>query len=239
MIRTLPLEATTFRALVNRRRTIGLVLFAALPVVTALLGRIAGSRGDVEELLGGSVVAVCLPLIALVFGVSALGTELEDGTAIYILSKPVPRWRIVLAKAAVAGLLTIALVLPATVIAGVVGRVATGDTFAFGVAVVAGALAYTALFVALSVLTSRALIVGLAYVLVWEGIMSGLLEGTLFLSIREATTAVAVALSANPFLEESALDLQTAIIVLVGAVLGGLALASLRLASYEVKGGAD
>jgi ABC-2 type transport system permease protein len=239
MIRSLPLESTTFRALVNRRRTIALVLLAALPVVIAILARIAGSRGDVEELLGGSVVAVCLPLIALVFGVSALGTELEDGTAIYILAKPVPRWRIVLAKAVVAGLLTISLVLPATLIAGLVGRVSVGDTLAFGVAVVGGALAYTALFVALSVLTSRALIVGLAYVLVWEGIMSGLLEGTLFLSIREATMAVAVALSSNPFLAESALDAPTAILVLGGAIVGGLALAAFRLASYEVKGGAD
>ena len=237
MMRTLPLEMSTLRALLTRRRTVLLVLLAALPVLIALLGRIAGGRGDVEELLGGSVVGVCLPLIALVFGVSALGTELEDGTAVYFLVKPVPRWRIVLAKAAVAAALTLALTVPATVLAGLVGRVSVNDTLAFAVAVVGGGLAYTSVFVALSVITSRALFLGLAYVLIWEGILSGLLEGSLFLSIREATLAVATELSSDPFLGRSALDITTALVVLGGAILGGLAIASLRLASYELKGG--
>jgi len=237
MMRTLPLEAATLRALVTRRRTVLLVLLAALPVLIALLGRIAGGAGDAEDLLGGSVVGVCLPLIALVFGVSALGAELEDGTAVYFLVKPIPRWRIVLAKAAVAGGLTLALVLPATIVAGLIGRVSVADTVAFAVAVIGGGLAYTSLFVALSVLTTRALVLGLAYVLVWEGILSGLLEGSLFLSIREATLAVAVEVSGSRFLDRSALDAPTALLVLGAAILGGLALATVRLMDHEFKGG--
>ncbi len=237
MMRTLPLETSTLRALLTRRRTILLVLLAGLPVLIALLGRIAGGRGDVEELLGGSMVGVALPLIALVFGVSALGSELEDGPAVYVLVKPVPRWRIVLAKAAVAGALTLALTVPATVLAGLIGRVSVNDTLGFAGAVAVGGLAYTSVFVALSVITSRALFLGLAYVLIWEGILSGLLEGSLFLSIREATLAIATELSSDPFVARSALDMPTALLVLGGAILGGLAIASVRLARYEVKGG--
>ena len=45
----------------------------------------------------------------------------------------------------------------------------------------------------MSAFTSRALLLGLAYVLIWEGVLSGLLEGTQFLSIRQATLGLAAA----------------------------------------------
>ena len=56
-----------------------------------------------------------MPLLALVFGTAALGSELEDGTAVYLMVKPMPRWRILLAKMVVGAGLTVALVFPATV----------------------------------------------------------------------------------------------------------------------------
>ena len=40
-------------------------------------------------LLDGLVVTTLLPLAALVYGTAALGAEIEDGTAVYLLSKPV------------------------------------------------------------------------------------------------------------------------------------------------------
>ena len=48
------------------------------------------------------IVGLTLPLTALVIGTAALGQDLEDGTATYLLSKPIPRWRIVIEKAAAA-----------------------------------------------------------------------------------------------------------------------------------------
>ena len=58
--------------------------------------------------------------------------------------------------------------------------------------------AYACAFVALSAFTGRALIIGLAYTLIWEGILAGLLEGTRFLSIRQATLGIAAGLSEPP-----------------------------------------
>ena len=52
-------------------------------------------------------------------------------------------------------------------------------------------------FTALGVVTSRALVVGLAYTLLWEGVLAGLLEGTRFLSIRQGTLGVAAALTGD------------------------------------------
>ena len=64
-------------------------------------------------------------------------------------------------------------------------------------AALVGGSAYAAAFVTLSVFTSRAFLVGLAYVLIWEGVLSGLLEGTRFLSIRQATLGSRGALGVN------------------------------------------
>ena len=92
----------TVRALVNRRRTLLMLLLASAPVLIALLIRVAGRPVDPERLAGnildGLVLRTVLPLIALVFGTAALGSELEDGTATFLFTKPVPRWKIVLAK---------------------------------------------------------------------------------------------------------------------------------------------
>ena len=70
-------------------------------------------------------------------------------------------------------------------------------TLAFAVACLVGGSAYAVAFMALSVFTSRAFLLGLAYVLIWEGVLSGLLEGTKFLSIRQATLGLAAALGAD------------------------------------------
>ena len=43
----------------------------------------------------------------------------------------------------------------------------------------------------LSVFTSRALIAGLVYVFIWEGLINGLFAGTRLLSVRHYTLAVA------------------------------------------------
>ena len=41
-----------------------------------------------------------MPLVALILGTAAIGSEIDDGTAVYLMIKPIPRWRIALAKIA-------------------------------------------------------------------------------------------------------------------------------------------
>ena len=111
MIRAIAL--VTARGLVARRRFALLLLLALLPVGIGLLVRLAADAGDAEdwtlrtiELL---VVRAVLPLVALVLGTTALGAELEDGTAIHLLTRPVARWRIVAGKLLAAAPVAIAL----------------------------------------------------------------------------------------------------------------------------------
>ena len=124
------------------------MLLAGLPVLLGLLVYLRGGRPDVDRVLDILVVRTVMPLVALVLGTAALGSEIEDGTAVYLLAKPIPRWRIALAKILVAAGLTAALVVPSVVLTGLlIGRgssEAIGVTLAFAVACFVGGSAYAA-----------------------------------------------------------------------------------------------
>jgi ABC-2 type transport system permease protein len=225
----------TLRALLGRRRTVLLALLAALPVLVALLARISGRTPD-EATLFDAMVRTVLPLVALVFGTSALGSELEDGTAVYILAKPIRRSQVILAKAAVAGSLTGGLVVASTLASGILAGGTLATTLGFAVAAAVAAFAYVALFLAASVFTGRALILGLIYTLVWEGALAGILEGTKQFSIREATLSLAAALAPTGSGIQGGLELGGAVGLLVVVIAGGLALATWRLVRWEVRG---
>ncbi|MCC6382527.1 MAG: ABC transporter permease [Dehalococcoidia bacterium] len=194
-----PVAQLTLRLLLNQKRTVLLAVLALVPVLLAAVFR----WGSFEEhpadwasnrLMAQIIVAALLPLAALIFGTAALGSEIDDGTAVYLLAKPIPRWRVVVSKLVVAWLVTVAFVLMATVVAGVLALAGEGHALVvvgFAVAVIAGALAYCTVFLALSVATSRAFLAGLVYVFIWEGLVTGLFEGTRVLSIREYTLGLA------------------------------------------------
>ncbi|MEA2610625.1 MAG: hypothetical protein QOG32_351, partial [Chloroflexota bacterium] len=75
---------------------------------------------------------------------------------------------------------------------------------------------------------------GLGYTLIWEGVLAGLLEGTKFLSVRQATLGVAAALGVK-LRDPLAPAVSVAVIAIVLG--GGFALASWRLARFEIRGG--
>jgi ABC-2 type transport system permease protein len=239
MIARAPLIHVTLRGVLGRRRTWLMVLLVALPIGVALLIRLGGGQPNAQTILDTLIVRTVMPLLALVLGTSVLGSELEDGTAVYLMVKPVPRWRILLAKMVVGAGITAALVFPATVatalLTGGRGALSVPESVGFALAVAAGGVAYACAFVTLSAYTGRALILGLCYVLIWEGILAGLLEGTRFLSIRQATlglTASVTGATSRP----APLDPSIAIGVLVVVVVGAFLLGTYRLSRFEVRG---
>ena len=231
---------TTLRGVLDRRRTWLMALLAAVPVIVALVFVVAGGQRIGNSILDNLVVRTVLPLIALVFGTAVLGSELEDGTIVYLLTTPVRRLRMVLGKGLVAAGVTAALMVPATFATALLAA-QVNDRFAgvapgFAVAVGIGGAAYALVFMTASLFTARALAFGLGYVLIWEGILSGLLAGTQGFSIRQATLSIAASLSGwEP--NEPPMELGSAIVVLAGAIVGSLAISTWRLSRYEVRGG--
>jgi ABC-2 type transport system permease protein len=233
------LADVTLRALLGRRRTLLMLLLAGMPVLLGLLVR--ANDADVDALgatLDGFVVRIVLPLIALVFGTASLGSELDDGTAVHILTKPIDRWKIIVTKILVAGTLTAAMVVPSTILGGLLmggsGSATVGVTFAFAIATLIGSYVYVAIFLVLSVATSRGLIIGLAYALIWEGLLGGLLPGTQILSVREYLGGIAGAIDPRA-VTDSAVGSSGFIYVVVALVLA-IVIGSVRLSTYEVRG---
>ncbi|MFD2765768.1 ABC transporter permease [Micromonospora eburnea] len=226
----------TARGLFGRRRFLLLLPLPALLLALAIISRSVGVHPSQwgTPVLVGLGLAVVLPVVALIVGTGVLGAEIDDGTVVHILTKPLPRWQIVLPKLAVATGVSAATVAVPLYVAGVLA-----DSVRLGLALAAasalGALAYSALFLALSLVTRRPVLLGLVYVLIWEGLLGRFVEGSRVLSIQQWVIALADRMAPTELL-------GTTVSVPVAAVLTGLVavgftvLAIDRLRSFSVAG---
>src|SRR6266702_2631756 len=104
----------------------------------------------------------------------------------------------------VLGVFGFTVVLPAAFVAVpelLAGLIATGGPTKLAVGLFIGALAgsvmYNAIFVMVSVVTTRAIAYGLAYVLVWEGLLGNLVSGARLLSVGQYSLGVANGIAHN------------------------------------------
>jgi len=236
----------TFRQLLGRRRTLLLVLLATLPVLLAIAFRLGGQT-DVERftrrIFDTISMTILLPLVAILFGSGAFGAEIDDGTVVYLLAKPVPRWMVIAAKAFSAAAMAILLTGAATVLAGLIDLAPAGNdgilaTEAQLMAMVVGSICYVSLFLALSLFTRRALVIGIGYMLVWEGALSLMLPGIANLSIRQYALGASKAIYELP-VQEARLSAETAFILSAVLVTLALVVATWKLMRFELPGGSD
>jgi ABC-2 type transport system permease protein len=233
----------TFRSLLSRRRSLLVLLFVLIPIGLALFIRAVAVPEAPDDIantaLDTFVVRVILPLVALLFGTATLGSEIDDGTIVYLLAKPIPRWEILAAKLLVAEAATLALVVPSTLLTGVILLAGTsGDmaiAYAYSVGVAVGAVVYVAIFVAMSVVTSRALVLGLGYILIWEGFLASLFAGTRNLSVREYALSIAQAFAGQDLSSSAPIALEVAVLMSIVVSVVAVIIAIRRLASFEVK----
>jgi ABC-2 type transport system permease protein len=226
----------TARGLLGRRR---FLLLFPLPIL--LVGLAALSRGfgvNAQEwawpVIGGLGFAVLLPVTALIVGTGVLGAEIDDGTVVHILSKPLARWRIIIPKLAVSTVVTAVTAAIPLYVAGVLA-----DGVRLGLALIAGAFvaafAYSALFLALSLVTRRPVLVGLVYVLIWEGLMTNIISGTRVLSIQQYAVTITERIADTPLLVTS-VSLPVSVVMSALVAVGFTALAIDRLRSFSVAG---
>jgi ABC-2 type transport system permease protein len=240
------ISRVTLRQLLGRRRTLLLVFLAALPVLLAVAFRVAGET-EVERftrrIFDTITMTILLPLVAILFGAGAFGAEIDDGTVVYLLAKPVPRWIAVAAKAFTAMAMAILLTGTSTALAGIIDMVPAGSdgvsaTLAQVLAVVVGSVCYVSLFLAVSLFTRRALVLGIGYMLVWEGALSFMLAGIANLSIRQYSLGASTAIYKLP-LQEVRLSAETAFVLSGVLVVVALVVAAWKLMRFELPGGSD
>jgi ABC-2 type transport system permease protein len=226
----------TARGLFGRRRAL---LLLPLPLLLIGLAAICRAYDVSPDMWGQAVIVglglvVVLPVVALIVGTGVLGSEVDDGTIVHILTKPLPRYEIILAKFAVAASVTAVVSAVPLFVAGVLAGSAKFGA-ALAVASVIGALAYSALFLLFSLLSRRPVLVGLVYILVWEGLLGNFVGGTKNLAIGQYVMAIADKIAPTAIVE-STIGLTTAIVMsAIFVVLGTLAAIN-RLSSFSVAG---
>jgi len=177
----------------GRRRGILLFVLPLLLVGLAVLVRaLVGQDDDATELtLYGLGLVVLVPLIALLATSGLLAPEIDDGSIAYLLAKPISRHTIVASKLLVAFVCVVAFAAVPMLVAGLVLRTDLPEVgVGFAIGSLAGGATYCAVFALLSVLTRHAVVIGLIYVLVWEGLLGGLLDGIRWLSVTRWSTEV-------------------------------------------------
>jgi ABC-2 type transport system permease protein len=226
----------TARGLFGRRRALLLLPLPILLVGLALICR-AYDVNPAEwgqPVLVGLGLAVVLPIISLIVGTGVLGSEVDDGTLVHILTKPLPRRDIILAKLGVAiGVTAVTCAVPLFI----AGYLAADARLGVGLAVgaVVGACAYSAFFLLLSLLTRRPVLLGLVYILVWEGLLGQFVSGTRVLSIEQYVITIADRIAPTDLLA-GRVSLPVAIIMSVVVTVGCTVAAMDRLRSFSMAG---
>ncbi len=208
------------------------VLLLVLAVAARGFGISAeGSR----DMLAGFGLGTLLPLVALIVGTGVIAPEIDDGSVIYLLAKPVPRLRIVISKLVVAVGATVAFAAVPILLAGLLMTgFESGYAIAFGVAAVLGGAAYCALFLLLGVVSRHPVVIGLVYVFLLESLGIAV-SGVGLVSVQQWAMSVADAIAA-PGVPDAHVALPVALALLVGVTIAATWYAGRRLRAFSLTG---
>jgi ABC-2 type transport system permease protein len=234
----------TARSLLGRRRAYLLMALPGVLILLCVLVRLlAGEDNDITVgILGGFALSTLVPLLGLIAGTGSIGPEIDDGSIVYLLSKPLSRHSIAGTKAVVAAtVVTVFAALPVLVAGLVLAGTSDGLAVGYAIGALVAGLAYATLFLLLAVVTRHAVVIGLIYALIWESLVGSYVPGAQALSIQQwslALTAKVVGSRAEALGVTSAVSLGAAVPLLVLLAAGstwyaGRRLRSLRLTSDE------
>jgi ABC-2 type transport system permease protein len=205
------------------RRLLVLTLLFLLPSALAVLMLFSRRPPGPEHLEFGFVFNfiphALATLTALLFAAGMIQDEVEEQTLTYLLLRPVPRWVLYVTKYAATVLVTSALTCTFTLLAFAViywnaaeqwnaalveRALMTAALFALAQA------AYCALFGAVSMITRRSLIAGLAYIVAFEGLLANFGSVARKLTVMYYFRVLAVRWPEPPGSNAWSLDLDTA-----------------------------
>ncbi|MEU7281296.1 ABC transporter permease [Streptomyces sp. NPDC045431] len=228
----------TYRALLGRRRAAILFVLPALLLLIAAAVRTFNGADDqiAADVLGGFALATMVPLIGVIAGTGAIGPEIDDGSIVYLLAKPVKRPTIIFTKLIVAIAVTMVFSAVPTFLAGLIlngnGRQVA---VAYTVAALVASIAYSALFLLLGTVSRHAVVIGLVYALLWEALFGSLIAGARTLSVQQWALAVAEKVSGEGLIA-SDVALPVATVLLAGVTVAATWYAGQKLRTLTLAG---
>jgi ABC-2 type transport system permease protein len=174
----------------QQTRGLRLLVFAglfSLPALVAVASHVFAwkvTSATLENALVFRLIANALvPLLALLFAGGMIQDEIEDQTLTYLLIRPLPKWAIYVTKLLATVLMTFLLASAFTVLTYLAIYVGSADLagkiFPTRIVQTAGLLAlaiwsYCSLFGCLSLFIRRSLMVGVIYIVLFEGLLANI-----------------------------------------------------------------
>ena len=231
--------AMVYRIILRTQVSLGRIAFLSLLASVGLVVGLAIGRRRVRpprrrhqphQRVGLSLYA---PVATLVLASAALSDPVDDGTMVYLWLRPMGRWKIGLGALLATWTVTLPLVLVPmvgmAVLSGGGPSLVRGTLLAGSLAVIA----YGALFVLLGLWVRRALIWGLAYILLWEGFVAIAGDNAQRLAIRSYTRSLlSDATGVDLFLADISVSASVIVPLVVAAM--AFALTAWRLRKMEV-----
>ncbi|WP_449063315.1 ABC transporter permease subunit [Planomonospora algeriensis] len=228
----------SYRALLGRRRVWLLVLLPVVLLALAVLLRVVDAGGEraAVMLLQTFAVGTMLPLLGLIAGTGVIAPEIDDGTVVHLLAKPISRpviaqTKFLVAASVVAVFAAVPTFAAAYLLIGLESGVASG--FALGALI--GGVAYAAVFMLLGAVTRHAVTIGIAYAVIWEGVVGNFVPGARRFSIQQWAQTVADQVSSSAFLSTE-ITLGFAVPALLLVTVGAVVWAGQRLRSFSLTG---
>lgn len=168
--------AAVYRVLLRSLATRGrILLLGALGLVCIAIGVQIGvgnpTLGHLEQgtrALNQAGLSLLVPVVSLVFASAVLGDLVDDRSLVYLWLPRSPRWILAVA----AWLATLSICLPLVTIPLIIAAAVSGGGAylieGITVSSILGVIAYSGIFTALGLRFRRALLWGLAYLLLWE-----------------------------------------------------------------------
>lgn len=186
---------TLFEFLRPRRLVVWLLAAAALYVIGRIFRYVNPSAPAQSNysMLSAILVYRLLPLAAAVFSTQVLSAEVEQKTIVYLLTRPIHRWRLLLAR-------TLAAILVIMIVSWAGAYAVSFATYGGRpnpylsrdlVAMTVGAVAYGALFTFLSLLVNRSMLISLIFAFGWEFAVTTMPGDLYWLSVNPYLTSLA------------------------------------------------
>lgn len=228
----LTITALTIRQFLRSKSIFVVVGISLLTAVFAIIPKLVPEELSIRELREifyetlylGMITGTLLPLAVLVLATSAIGDEIDDRTMQYLALKPLSRLRIVLEK-----LLAVFIVLIPIVWFGIA---LTWAVVAFGhfdemrdllwpalASSLVAIVGFGSLFMLVSMVVNRALLIGVFYVFVWETSLSRILPGLRSISIRHFTQSQFVRMMDDRRITISSPSSESTVIIATVAIL--------------------
>ena len=222
---SLPVYRLTLRSLFTGKKVLALAALALVPVIAAT---VFASAGEIEpelfwaRMLQRLVIPTITAFIAVVIGASAIADEREDGTILYLASTPLSRLTLIATKIAAAWTATLALLVPAVLASGAIALSGEADAAQIAwplLGVVLAALCYCAAAAWLAMVVRRPVVIGVLYILLWEGSIATFAASADRFSIAAYGRAIAV----EGVIDVNAPDASAAAAIVILAAVAALA----------------